>query len=507
MIGLPSLLNLLAASLPLLWLVGVRSKNLYLVITLLLLMSCLSKRMRSITLPLHPRLWWSFIVLYLLYIPVSQAAKCLTGQQGVDFALLAQSLENHFLTTLLGPGPVHLLTHHFSPILAITFPFTAVGIPGWVCAVTLHTASIIGAVYLFYKIAQELKLSSPLSLLGCTVLLLHPNLRVSLFWETHDEIVALPLLGLAVLLFLRDKHWGAAFSLVGAMLFKETFFFLPPFFVLMQMVKERRERTLPYVTASIVGALGVLLYILFPPFPRSFDSMSRLGSMSELLSGETLIAKLKFCVVLFLPMLGIPVLSREGRILSLAALPFIGMILVSRGEVMYHLYNYYSVIPTFLLAIGGLGTVTKIKEVRTVPVALMISISLTLGAFSHPKHAPSLMLKEGALPLPPLEQLPEGSRVATSDYTALHFVTRYTPVRWGLAENGTAPWSFVALRPSEASQLTEEMKRQSIKIYEDRHWVVYKGLITPPSKRSVRSPRRSVPEQRAPTVTGVEGPR
>jgi len=191
--------------------------------------------------------------------------------------------------------------------------------------------------------------------------------------------------------------------------------------------------------------------------------------------------------------------------LSLVAAPFVGMILISKGQVMYHLYNYYSVIPTFLLGIAGLATLAKMKEVRTVPVALMMGLSLTLGAFSHPKHAPSILVKNGALPLPPLEHLPEGSRVATSDYTALHFVRGYTPVRWGLAQNGSAPWSFLALRQGEESLLTEEMKRQGIKTYEGPHWVVYKRITTPPSIRSAQSlPGRSARVRKAPAEKGEE---
>lgn len=495
------LLTILPVALPFLWLLGVRSKHLYLVLTVLVLLAGLSGKMRKVSIASSPRPFILFIFIYLTLLPISQLAKCLVGQQGVDFALLAQAFENRFWTTLLSHEPVHFLTHHFAPLLAIAFPFTEVGIPGWVTAVLLHSFSCAASVYLFFLVGRELRLPLLHTAVACTLLLLHPNLRVALFWETHDEILALPLLTLAVLLHLRGRFSKASLTLCLAMLCKETFFFLPPAFVLITLIEERKitKNLLPYLFTSLIGAIGIYLYILSPPsiLHRSFDSMSRLGSTADLLVWRDLVGKFEFLGVLILPMLSLPLLTKEGRKLSLVAAPFIGMILISRGQVMYHLYNYYSVLPTFLLGLAALSTIAQYRQLRSLPIALSLSISLSLGAFSHPKHAPLILAKSGALSTPPETILPLGAAVAAPDYDALFFIRNYKPVRWGLAESGAAQWSYAVVRTGEV--LPPSMAAISDKVYEDREWKVYLRTTAPPSRHSgrSRSNRAERPSQRA----------
>lgn len=296
------------------------------------------------------------------FIGLLQVAYWRDGFEGVDFGIFSQLIyqvaeNNRFVTSLIGTEWHNFFTHHFSPYLLVLGVISKVGVPGEVLLIGCHVAAVtalVAGVFNLYRTKSEDSLAA--SLLTLTALFL-PAVRIGLSWETHDEVLALPLLIWSLYAHFENRNIFKLLILLPALLFKETLALNVTMLCTIFAFQETdRGSRLRCIFLALVALLEFVLYTKILPhwlwYP-TFDGTSRLSSLDQLMTGSIIRAKLSWLLVSTIP--AVPLLflhSRQTLRQSLLILAAVGSnyaaILLTNLPNMYEPYNYYSITPVMM---------------------------------------------------------------------------------------------------------------------------------------------------------------
>lgn len=427
-----------------------------------------------------------FVVAWLLLLFLQQLSNYVLGLQGFDFAIFSQVIESvstrgGLYTSFVQTGWVNFLTHHFSPILYVPGLLGFLDFPGSFAAICFHVACIAAALFFFVRFALAIGFERRIAVFLVVLLCLNPTFRVAAAWEVHDELFALPFIGLAYDSWARNKPWRAFVGVAVALACKENLFFFAIAFGLVSMclnAGQRRDNR-PYVLCLILGFLGAIFYFYAFDFfwARSFDLHARLAPLSVLLEPELLRKKIWFLFLLLIPCAGLSLLDRKAALLSLPAGAFLGPILLTNFEAMYHPYNYYGVVPTYILCLAAVqGLAARFPECKArFPAAAALaaaSLALCFAAFHRPTALLVEAWKSDWLTSRDLQSVPAAAMIVADDYSFPFLLDKERVVRLWTATRRETEWEYLILRKGAALDLPPQFEADSEVCSDLARWTV-----------------------------------
>lgn len=473
------------------WLSGLRSTDIARIVLLLSVLGYGVSRFSTAyyslsSVPLRFSYAW-FGWCWLVLLALCQLATYVLAKQGFDFAIFSQAIASvadrgSLATSFIWTGWVDFLTHHFSPILYIPGTFVWLGLTGPQAAILFQIICVGLAILLFYKFARALGFRPSTSSFLVMLLCLNPTFRVGTFWEVRDEIFALPFLGWAYYSWLRAKDWQAVAAVALACTCKENMFIFAIFFGIACLLLPRQgtvRRAWPYIACVIIGVLGIVAYFyLFDFFfVRTFDPHGRISRIDEFLNPVILRGKLILLTILLLPFFFLPLAGRRALLLSLPSMAFIGPILVSNMPQMYHTFNYYGVVPTYIFALASLYAISlywpKFKDGVPVLTALIaVSLSLSWAGFSRPGKLILQALRQPWYSGTDLQSLPKDAPILADDYSFPFLLDKSRAIRFWTAERTNPDWEFIVQRRDDATPLNQRFLNESEVCREHPNWII-----------------------------------
>jgi uncharacterized membrane protein len=494
--------------LPLKWIVG---------ISLLLVCACASSISRSHSVlqsesSAADRRSTQVLLLLLATYPVLvflvQCARQANGNQGLDFAIFSQVVEQvrvqgSMRSSLLDGQWHNFLSHHFSPYLFAVGLLSRILGSAQYTLLFLHSLALAAILWLAFTIARAVNLDRGSAVLLACCVIISPAARVSLLWEVRDEIFALPLLLAALLSWLRKRDRLAVGFLVCSWCFKETMLIASSSFCLMALAtywrdgdKRRKPGRDLYLLCLGMGTLGFILYskvLAGWMFIPTFSAAARVSNVPQLFDLDLLRQKFWwFATILIpcLPLLTIGVVSAlrtQGGFTRyclclgcflLPAAPFVAIILVSNFSGMFHPLNYYSVVPALLLLLGIFLSLPAVEGSAT-RTALALTCMLA-GAIGPPSDIPNelqqAIVQES--PVTPLRALIAPSAIVLAgDWDASFFVQQERVMRLYHANRNIMKFDFIVQRKfppheSRSIKLSAYLRGWSTPCYEDQFWLV-----------------------------------
>lgn len=346
----------------------------------------------------------TLLILFPFYVGLIEVAYLRGGEQGVDFAIFSQiitrtALFNSPTTSLVGLTWNNLFSHHFSPFLVILGYLAKTGLAASYLLILCHVASICFLIVGCYRLIKLFHNDELISLCLTSTILLLPSVRACYSWETHDELLALPLIVWSLHAHFKGRN-DLRLTLLGAtLLFKETLalniFCLAIGYAIGSVIPRDRFKCLVLALFSLFFFI-VYVKILpgWPLFhklvgPASFDGLKRISSLNELLDPSALNGKLIWLATLLSPCLTFLTLNifrltqnkdlrpiLPGLLILCGAIYNISAILITNFPNMYYPFNYYSVTPAILVLIALVSASSGSRHVLTCAMISIIIVSL-----------------------------------------------------------------------------------------------------------------------------------
>jgi hypothetical protein len=158
---------------------------------------------------------------------LSQICRVYLGEHGIDFAIFTQAIRSVRdsgipVTTLVGPKPVDFMSHHFFPFVYALGWSARIALPPHIIGIVVQGFSIAVAIWCFYRFSVTRGIAKHDAAWITCLLCLNPCFRSGVSWGIHDEVLALGLVGLAMIAWTSNR-WGLlALALIGVGAFKET---------------------------------------------------------------------------------------------------------------------------------------------------------------------------------------------------------------------------------------------------------------------------------------------
>lgn len=301
-----------------------------------------------------------------------------------DLALYAQamvSLTHGFpQVSLIG---TNIFTNHAEFIALLLIPIFKI-FPHVLTLIALKNLSWAGGGFVLYLIGRELKLKESLSLVVMILYLLYPANLYMILYEFHFENLALILIFLMFLFFLRKKIVAFSISALLAALVKENIALTVTTFGLFVLVlhreRDRRWGLIPLFIGSGIFFLGVFVIM---PILRAMEGLrysnqylglyidtalpthSLLGHLRVLFGHLAMHQNIAYLENLIFPVSVVPFLS-PGPLL--VATPLFLQHLLSRSPQMKMIYYHYaaSIVPfLFISVVAGLVKLKTYCRPRT----------------------------------------------------------------------------------------------------------------------------------------------
>jgi uncharacterized membrane protein len=482
---------------PTLWLVGLHVNDLARIAACVSLVYVIATRKKHNSIsfdatPLQPLILGAFL-LFLTGFAVFAFTECLFpvfgGSHGIDFAIFTQVVDsiNRFrqpLTSLVSTDWTNFLSHHFVPFLYVPAFLAKLGMPAYLAISLVHGFGVITAGILFYLLSRNLKFSQFMSLTFVLLLFANPTVRHGLFYGVHDEIFSLPFLMLAFWGWQARRIGLTCIALLSAATTKESISAVGIALILAIFLDDRllgkRDHALTRRDTFLLISTFALLFVLFVGYfflqplvlGKSFDHISKLGSVSELLQWENLRGKMWFYLFLLLPLLLFPLWFFQFWHLFLPCIPLLGIIFVSKFQDMWAPLNYYGVVPSFLLyasSLIALSRSTKIQRAIARPalVALMICVAFSWSTKKPIVRLPTYSAEQLAI-------IPSDALVVTSPAAAL-FLFRVKRL-WRLGNVGNNPpteFDFVVRKTNDLEELETKLSSLVELCYRTDLWEIY----------------------------------
>lgn len=413
-------------------------------------------------------------------------SRVLAGRMGIDFALFSQCVHGIATTgvpttTLLGPEPINFFTHHFAPVLYAPGTLAALGVAAPLALLVIHALSFAASLGGLVVAARKLGLTPFVSVGWALVVGLSPNVRPEMLWGVHDEVLSVPFVIWAFVALLDKRPVLSILLVLSSAIGKESYFALPPLWLLVVWRWERPSRR-SMMVCSVIALISVFagsFYVFGQPLwaDKSFDHLEKLAPAAATLF-STLGARVGFLSSFFVWLLFLPLVSSRARLVSLAALPFIGLGLVAEDTEMYRFTGYHSIVPHMLLGLAGAVGLAESRssvvqwvhrQAPTVLISVLVCLQLSWNARSLWKPAREAATQRW-YPAPELTSLPRDELVAVDPAAALVMLD-HRVVRVFLAEERQLSVRRVVARP-EGWELPGPFLREThVACAQDSSWL------------------------------------
>lgn len=432
----------------------------------------------------------ALVATYPAYIALIQLSYWRAGQQGIDFGIFSQVIyqvgeKNLFITSLISTEWQNFLTHHFSPFLVLLGAVAKCGLSPEVILIGAHTISVACLVWGLKRLWSGAEVPSQTLVLAATALLL-PGVRRALGWETHDEVLALPLIVWSLVAHLKGRDRLALLLLFPPLLFKETFGLVMCITALAYacdrtfLVKSasRTARLAPLAIAMFGAGFFLVVTEVLPGWVwmSTFDLSTRIATVPELFSVELLGAKLRWAVVTFLP--AVPFLFLHTRrtllasvVLVAPALPSIAAVAVTNFAPMMDPYNYYSITPGVIVLVAASLPILRHPAVSW-PIAASLCLALVCGGTVRSSKIVRAGFAEQSVYAEIRAFVPKGSAVIADDYTTSVLADSAFLQRVFHARRTHSSFDYVVVAKTSSEQLSKALKQRSVECYETPRYLI-----------------------------------
>lgn len=413
-------------------------------------------------------------------------SRVLAGRMGIDFALFSQCVHGIATTgvpttSLLGTEPVNFFTHHFAPVLYAPGALAALGVAAPLALLVVHALSFAVSLGGLVVAARKLGLTPFVSVGWALVVGLSPNVRPEMLWGVHDEVLSVPFVIWAFVALLDRRPFLSMLLVLASTVGKESYFALPPLWLLIVWRWERpsRRTILVCLAIALFSVFAGAFYVFGQPLwaNKAFDHLEKLAPTAATLI-STLGARVGFVSSFFIWLLLLPLTSSRARLVSLAALPFIGLGLVAEDTEMYRFTGYHSIVPHMLLGLAGAVGLSESRssvvqwlhrQAPTVLIAGLVCFQLSWNARGLWKP-----VREAAIqrwyPAPELASLPRDELVAVDPAAALVMLD-HRVIRIFVAEERQLSVRRVVARP-EGWELPGPFLREThVACAQDSSWL------------------------------------
>lgn len=413
-------------------------------------------------------------------------SRVLAGRMGIDFALFSQCVHGIATTgvpttSLLGAEPINFFTHHFAPVLYAPGALTALGVAAPLALLIVHALAFAASLGGLVVAARKLGLTPFVSVSWALVVGLSPNVRPEMLWGVHDEVLSVPFVIWGFVALLDKRPVLSMLLVLASAVGKESYFALPALWLLIVWRWDRPSRRTVMVCSAITlfSMLAGALYVFGQPLwaNKSFDHLEKLAPTAATLF-STLGARIGFVSSFFVWLLFLPLVSPRARLVSLAALPFIGLGLVAEDTEMYRFTGYHSIVPHMLLGLSGAVGLAESRssivqwfhrQAPTVFVAGLVCLQLSWNARSLWKPAREAATQRW-YPAPSLTSLPRDELVAVDPAAALVMLD-HRVIRTFVAEERQLSVRRVVARP-EGWELPGPFLREThVACAQDSSWL------------------------------------
>ena len=389
-------------------------------------------------------------------------SRVLAGRMGVDFALFSQCVHGIAktgmpTTSLLGAEPINFFTHHFAPVLYAPGALAALGVDAPLALLIVHALSFAVSLGGLLVAARKLGLTPFVSVGWALIVGLSPNVRPEMLWGVHDEVLSVPFVIWGFVALISKRPVLSMLLVLASAVGKESYFALPPIWLLIVWRWERPSRRTMMLCAAIAlfSVFTGAFYVFGQPLwaDKSFDHLEKLAPTAATLL-STAGARVGFLVSFLGWFLFLPIASPRARLVALAALPFIGLGLVAEDTEMYRFTGYHSIVPQLVLGLSGAIALAESRSFlvqwlrRQAPMVLvsgLVCLQLSWNARSLWKPAREAASQRW-YPAPALTSLPRDELVAVDPAAALVMLD-HRVVRIFVAEEQRLVVSRVAARP------------------------------------------------------------
>lgn len=425
---------------PLIWIFGVHITDAVKIFLILFLISLLFSSIRKlysenfILSNIQKKLILFFFIIYPVFIGLQQLARVYVGGQGINFAYHSQIVENFsvkgglYSTLLISDSykPIQWITHHLNAIFYLPGMLGFLGIPGYMSLIIFEVLVIAITMFSFGKFLGFLGYEKDIRIIFILILFCGYSLRHSYIWGVEDEFFALPFIPLMYMYYIKDKYWCVFIFILITFLVKESLTLLGVSFSMMALIdiifiKKQRDikNIIPFILLIIISS-GIFLFYFFGQtyfLDKSYEHYSKLDNLGNLFDISVIFEKFKYYFLVLLPFLFYPLWTKRGILLSVPVLPFFGLSFISGA--MYHIEDYYSMIPTMIFAVVTVITLKERRHEMLKSIKLGIPLLLLFIAFLFGTWKPGIMfinsLKEKYITQKVFEPLPKDARIYTSE--------------------------------------------------------------------------------------------
>lgn len=420
-----------------------------------------------------------YVIAYPLVISLHHLFRMYCGGEGFNVAHFTNVINNFsvyksLLLTVDRDKPYNHLLHHFSPVLYLPASLTLIGIPGYLAFVLSELFIMAALILIFKKILSYLGYSKSISLIFIVLLISNYSLRHSFNWGIEDEFFAVPFILMSYYFFLRKKPWLTFVSLLLCCTVKESMFLYSFFFCAMVIliVKSEKSEFKKYnplfISWGIVSLILFSLYIWGQPFlfGKTFDHISKAGSVSSLLDFNSIKDKISYLFFLLLPFLFFPILNKKSLIWIIPALPFIMLSMVSNVKGLYDATDYYSVLPVTVFAAA---TVIELKNVNKLYLTqmksglaiILICISFFLSGWKPTKVIIN-SIGQNYVTSENFKELPKNSTVMSTE-SLVPFLVGFDKLKFYYEEKLNEDYDFFIMRENEKEMVPESFRSALVK--------------------------------------------
>jgi len=295
------------------------------------------------------------------------------------------------------------LSAHFSPLLLIFVPLYAIWADPRIFLIIQVLAVAFGALPIYWLAREKIKIFwAPLIFL--VSFFFYPIIQNSLLYDFHEVTLAIPLVTFALwFLYKRKYSWLIVFLFLLLLVQEHTSLMVFMFGIYLFFFHQKKKLGLIISIISLIYFFSVVMFIM-PAFSTTgepiilknatnFDNRySWLGtSFSEIattfltkplyvISNIFKISKIKFFILLLLPLLALPVFSG----IFLLALPVLAINFLSQLRLTYSANFYHSAIIVgifYFAAIYSFEKIFKDSKYQKILLVLILIITIFCGYF------------------------------------------------------------------------------------------------------------------------------
>jgi uncharacterized membrane protein len=423
------------------------------------------------------------IAFYPLYIFLAQYQQWWAGDQGLDFGIFSQIVNqvattNSFKTSLISTEWQNFFTHHFSPYLYLLGWISKLGVPSEISLIGAHALAAAALAIGIFKLISHICGSRSLAALVVTCVVISPSVRRAIIWETHDEVLALPFFIWSIYSFHIKAVPRALYLLLPPLLFKETSGLIVACISICYAYQDKLSRRKAIKIAVLALISSILLIYVLPNrmWVSTFDPGARLGSLSELLAKERIMDKAIWLLMVSLPALPFIAFGNKDnlRLVVLCIAPIcytLGTIALTNYEPLYNYKNYYA-LPAAVFLVLAAAIFASRQKGFVLAIALSLCLSITTGESVRLTRRVFSVFSNPSAHAEIASFIKPNSRVVVDDYSASVVASENYAVKVSHARRTRPEFNYIVLNKKHPQNVPEQITRLFVMCHETRSYQV-----------------------------------